>query len=302
MCCTRAKDVKLVALFSPEHGIRGVLDEDVPSSEGRADRAAHPLAVRRHAPADRRRCSTGIDTLVIDLQDVGARFYTYPATMVYVMEEAATRKLEVVVLDRPNPINGWQIEGPVRSQAAVGFIAYLPAMPVRHGMTLGELARLFNAERKIGADADSRADEELAARRLVRSDRAAVDQSVAEHAQPDPGDALSRHRRDRIHQHLGGPRHRHAVRADRRAVDRRRRLAAALNARRLPGVRFYPVSFTPTSSKYAEERCQGVFMVVTNRVGAAAGAPRPGDGVGAVELYGEQYEMRTPTACSARPR
>ena len=94
---------------------------------------------------------SGIDTLVIDLQDIGARFYTYAATMGYVMEEAAKRKIAVVVLDRPNPINGWQIEGPAADEAFVGFTAYLTAMPVRHGMTLGELARLFNEEKKIGA-------------------------------------------------------------------------------------------------------------------------------------------------------
>ena len=93
----------------------------------------------------------GIDTLVLDLQDVGARFYTYAATMGYVLEEAAKRKIRVVVLDRPNPIGGWQVEGPLPDADLLSFIAYMP-MPIRHGMTLGELAMLFNAERKIGAE------------------------------------------------------------------------------------------------------------------------------------------------------
>jgi uncharacterized protein YbbC (DUF1343 family) len=93
----------------------------------------------------------GIDTLVIDLQDIGARFYTYMTTMAYAMEEAAKRKIPIVVLDRPNPIDGFQIEGPVLDKAQLSFIGYFP-MPIRHGMTLGELARLFNAENKIGAD------------------------------------------------------------------------------------------------------------------------------------------------------
>ena len=107
----------------------------------------------------------GLDTLVIDLQDIGARFYTYTTTMAYVMEEAAKRRLPVVVLDRPNPIDGFQIEGPALDKAQLGFTGYLPAMPIRHGLTIGELARLFNGENKIGADLTVVAAEALAARR-----------------------------------------------------------------------------------------------------------------------------------------
>ena len=134
----------------------------------------------------------GLDALVIDLQDIGARFYTYMTTMAYVMEEAAKRKLPVFVLDRPNPINGFQIEGPALDKALVEFTGYFPAMPVRHGMTLGELARLFNGENKIGADLTVVPMKNWEREPLVRRDRPAVDQSVAEHAQPAPGDALSR--------------------------------------------------------------------------------------------------------------
>ena len=165
----------------------------------------------------------GLDVLVIDLQDIGARFYTYTTTMAYVLEEAAKRRLPVIVLDRPNPINGFQIEGPALDKAQIGFTGYYAPMPIRHGLTIGELARLFNGENKIGADADRHRGEELAARRVVRRDGAAVDQSVAEHAEPDSGDALSGDRRDRDDEHLGRTRHRYAVRAAGRAVDRRRR-------------------------------------------------------------------------------
>src|SRR4029079_8564486 len=91
----------------------------------------------------------GLDTIVIDLQDVGVRFYTYMTTMAYVMEEAAKRKIRVVVLDRPNPINGLQIAGAVLDKSAVSFVGYYP-MPIRHGLTMGELAKLFNGENKIG--------------------------------------------------------------------------------------------------------------------------------------------------------
>ena len=158
------------------------------------------------------------------------------------MEEAAKRKIRVVVLDRPNPIGGWQIEGPALDEAAIGFTGYIPSMPTRHGMTLGELAKLFNAEAQDRLRPRRGRDAALVARPLVRRDRARVDQPVAEHAEPDPGHALSGHRQHRVRQPVGGPRHRHAVRADRRALDRRpspgRRAQRAPAARRprLPGV------------------------------------------------------------------
>ena len=87
----------------------------------------------------------------MDLQGIGARFYTYMSTMAYVMEAAAAQGIEVVVLDRPDPIGGTAIEGPVQDPEAMGFTGYFP-MPIRHGLTLGELARLFDGERKLGAD------------------------------------------------------------------------------------------------------------------------------------------------------
>ena len=146
-----AKDVKLVALFSPEHGIRGILDAKVPSEKDeKTGLAIHSLYGETRRPTDE--MLKGVDTLVIDLQDIGARFYTYMTTMAYVMEEAAKRKIAVVVLDRVNPINGVQIEGPALDKGAVSFTHYFPRMPIRHGMTLGELAQLFNGENKIGAD------------------------------------------------------------------------------------------------------------------------------------------------------
>ncbi|MDQ3212149.1 MAG: DUF1343 domain-containing protein, partial [Acidobacteriota bacterium] len=145
-----ARDVSLVRLFSPEHGIRGILDADVPSSTD--EKTGLPIQ-SLYGPTRRPSAAMldGLDAVVIDLQDIGARFYTYMTTMAYVMEEAAKLKLPVIVLDRPNPINGFQIEGPTMDRGALAFTSYYP-MPVRHGMTLGELARLFNGENKIGAD------------------------------------------------------------------------------------------------------------------------------------------------------
>ncbi|HWX43204.1 MAG TPA: exo-beta-N-acetylmuramidase NamZ domain-containing protein, partial [Blastocatellia bacterium] len=151
-----ATNLKLVALFSPEHGLRGIEDTNV----GDSSDPATGLPVYSLYEKDRRRPSpemlTGIDTLVFDIQDVGTRFYTYMATCGYAMEEAARSKIKFVVLDRPDPINGYDIEGPVAdaaltSQPGFSFTSYHP-IPVRYGLTIGELANLFNSERKIGAD------------------------------------------------------------------------------------------------------------------------------------------------------
>jgi uncharacterized protein YbbC (DUF1343 family) len=208
----------------------------------------------------------GLDAVVIDIQDIGARFYTYMTTMAFVMEEAAKRKLPVYVLDRPNPINGWQIEGPPLDKEAASFVGYFPAMPVRHGMTLGELARLFNGENKIGANLNV-----IAMRNYRRDDW--FDDTALPWINPSPnmrnlneaalypgigaieGTNLSVGRgTDTPFEHVGAP-----------WIDGVR-LADTLNGRGLPGIRFYPVRFTPASSKYAGQECQGVFMIVADRV------------------------------------
>ncbi|MCA1816122.1 MAG: DUF1343 domain-containing protein, partial [Acidobacteria bacterium] len=145
-----APNVKLVALFSPEHGIRGQADEKV--SDTKDEKTGLPIyslygETRRPTPAQLK----DLDAIVYDIQDVGARFYTYISTLGYVMEEAAKARLPVFVLDRPNPINGLDVEGPVADADKLSFTAY-DAIPVRHGMTVGELARLYNDGRKIGCD------------------------------------------------------------------------------------------------------------------------------------------------------
>ena len=259
----KAPGVSLVALFSPEHGIRGVLDQDVPSSKDEATGLPiHSLygATRRPTPA----MLAGIDTLVFDLQDVGTRFYTYPATLGYVMEEAAKLKIKIVVLDRPNPITGWQVEGPLPDDDAIGFTAYLP-MPIRHGLTLGELAQLFNAEKHLGVDLTVvraegwRRDQWFDHTGLTwvnpspnmrNLTQAALYPGIGaiEYANVSVGRGT-----DQPFEQIGAP-----------WIDGPR-LAAALNARALPGIRVYPVTFTPASSVHAGQACQGVFFVVTNR-------------------------------------
>ena len=174
----------------------------------------------------------GLDAIVIDLQDIGTRFYTYMTSMAYVMEEAAPRKIKVVVLDRPNPIGGVSIEGPALDESAVGFTGYFPAMPIRHGLTIGELARLFNGEKKINADLTVVPMKNWRRDAWFDETGLDVDRPVAEHAHPLRGDALSGHRRVRVREHLGRAGHGHAVRARRRAVDRRP--AAGGRAQRAP--------------------------------------------------------------------
>jgi len=208
----------------------------------------------------------GVETLVVDLQDIGARFYTFPATIAYVMEEAGKRKLAVVVLDRPNPIDGFDVEGPYQDATAIGFNGYLP-MPIRHGMTIGELARLFNGEKTIGADLSV-----VSMKSWRRDDW--FDDTGLTWANPSPnmrnmvaatvypgigaieGTNVSVGRgTDTPFEQIGAP-----------WIDGAA-LASTLNARALDGIRFYPVSFVPSpGSKLGGETCQGVFMIVTDRV------------------------------------
>lgn len=260
-----ANNLTLVALFGPEHGIRGVLDEDIPSSvDEKTGLTIHSLygKTRRATPE----MLEGIDTMVVDLQDIGSRFYTYMSSLGYLLEEAAPRGIEVVVLDRPNPINGWQIEGPRPDvQDEPSFVAYYPSMPVRHGMTIGELARLFNAEGRIGA--------KLSVVEMKGWSREAWwDETGLMWVNPSPN--MRSLTQATLYPGVG------AIEYANVSVGRGTdspfervgapwidgvQLAGALNARNLPGIRFYAVSFTPTASVYANEACQGVYLVVTDR-------------------------------------
>jgi uncharacterized protein YbbC (DUF1343 family)/CubicO group peptidase (beta-lactamase class C family) len=283
-----AKDVKLVRLFSPEHGIRGILDAAVPSAVDETGLEIASLYGDTRRPTDA--MLQGIDTVVIDLQDIGARFYTYMTTTAYVMEEAAKRRISVVVLDRPNPINGFQIEGPTLDKAALSFVGYFP-MPIRHGMTLGELARLFNAENKIAVDLT-----------VVPVKNWSRDQWFDATGLPwiNPSPNMRNLIQATLYPGIG------AIEGTNISVGRGTdtpfeqvgapwidgvALADALNARSIPGIRFYPVRFTPASSKYANQECGGVFMVVTDR--AALRPVRVGVEIATTlhRLYGTKYEL-----------
>jgi uncharacterized protein YbbC (DUF1343 family)/CubicO group peptidase (beta-lactamase class C family) len=288
----QAPGVQLIALFSPEHGIRGILDDTVPSArDEKTGLPIHSLYGETRRPTDA--MLAGLDAIVVDLQDIGTRFYTYMSTMGYVLEEAAKRKIDVVVLDRPNPINGWQIEGSSADEAHVGFIAYFPGMPIRHGMTMGELARLFNDEKKIGANltvvpvANWRRDYWFDQTGLTWVNPSPNMRNLNQ-ATLYPGIGAIEYSNvsvgrgtDQPFEQIGAP-----------WIDGRQ-LAAALNARGLAGVRFYPVTFTPASSKYANEVCQGVFMVISNR--SALQPVRVGLEIAAAlwKLHGDKYQMQT---------
>jgi uncharacterized protein YbbC (DUF1343 family)/CubicO group peptidase (beta-lactamase class C family) len=259
----KAPDVKLVALFSPEHGIRGLADEKV--SDSKDDVTGLPVyslygETRRPKPEQLK----DLDALVYDIQDVGVRFYTYTATLGNVLEEAAKVKLPVFVLDRPNPINGVDVEGPVADADKFSFTAYY-AIPVRYGMTIGELARFFNEEKHIGADLRVIQIENW--RRAMWLDSTGLTwinpspnmRSLTE-ATLYPGIGLLETTNvsvgrgtDTPFEVVGAP-----------WIDGGK-LATYLNARRIAGVRFIPIRFKPTTSVFKNEECGGVNILITDR-------------------------------------
>jgi uncharacterized protein YbbC (DUF1343 family) len=251
-----APGVTLVALFSPEHGLRS--EEDRPVRDGKDDRSGlpvHSLYGERTRPTEAQ--LAGIDTLVYDLQDAGARFYTYATTLGYLLETAAAHHLRLVVLDRPNPIGGLRVEGPLLDASRTSFTGYHP-IPIRHGMTLGELARLFNQERNLGADLHVVPMEGW--RRGDTFDRTGI---VWHNPSPNlrslteallyPGIALLESTNVSVGRGTGKPFERVGAPWIQGA-----KLAAALTSAGLPGVRFTPTSFTPEASTFAKKPCEGV--------------------------------------------
>ena len=284
-----APGVELLALFSPEHGIRGELDGPVPSGRDvRTGLPIHSLYGETRRPTDA--MLRGLDTVVVDLQDAGARFYTYATTVAYVLEAAARRGLRVMVLDRPNPIGGAAVEGPRLDAESLGFTGYFPS-PVRHGLTLGELARLFNGEREIGA-----ALEVVPMRGWARArwfDETGL-------AWVDPSPNLRNLHQALLYPGIG------AIEAANLSVGRGTdtpfeqigapwidgpALARELNLAGLPGLRVYPVAFTPDGSRFAGELCRGVFFLVTDR--DALRPVRLGLEVAAVlhRLHGDVFDL-----------
>ncbi|HYR90854.1 MAG TPA: exo-beta-N-acetylmuramidase NamZ domain-containing protein [Terriglobia bacterium] len=259
----QAPGVKLVALFSPEHGIRGVIDEKVADSvDEKTGLPIYSLYGETRKPT--REMLKDLDTLVYDIQDVGARFYTYISTLGLAMEEAAKNKIRFVVLDRVNPIGGVKVEGPLADADKLSFTAY-HELPIRHGMTVGELARLFNRERKIDADLQVvqvenwRRESWFDETGLVWINPSPNMRSLTE-ATLYPGIGLLETTNVSVgrgtetpFEVVGAP-----------WIDGRR-LAAGLNGARLTGVRFVPVRFTPRASVHKDAECGGINIVITDR-------------------------------------
>ena len=258
-----ADGVHLVAIFSPEHGLVGSADANVASTtDTTTGFPVFSLYGETRRPTDE--MLKGIDALVFDIQDAGVRFYTYTTTMAYAMEEAAKRHIAFYVLDRPNPLDGETIEGPILDRAKVSFTGYLP-MPVRYGMTLGELAQFFNSENYIGADLhviamkDWHRQDRFEATGLMwippspnlRSLNAALLYPGIEILQA-AGVSVGRGT-DAPFEMFGAPWIEPVEIAD------------ELNRQFIPGVRFVPTQFTPTSDLYKGQLCGGISLVITDR-------------------------------------
>jgi uncharacterized protein YbbC (DUF1343 family)/CubicO group peptidase (beta-lactamase class C family) len=258
-----APGVKLTALFNPEHGLNGEVDERVSSSvEPVTKLTVHSLYGTTRRPTEE--TLQGLDALVFDIQDAGARFYTYITTMMYAMEEAARQSIRFFVLDRPNPINSSMVQGPVMDTELKSFTGYFP-LPVRHGMTIGELATMFNHEWKIGAD--------LHVVKMTNYRRDFwYDQTGLPWIGPSPnlrtltavtlypgvaiveGANVSVGRgTDTPFELIGAP-----------WIDGKG-LANYLNQRKIRGVSFVATSFMPTSDRYKNLQCHGVRVVIENR-------------------------------------
>ena len=265
----QAPGVSLDAIFSPEHGVTGTLDTtDINNSKDAATgipvySVYGATDAARHPPADALR---GLDAIVFDIQDAGARFYTYETTLGYFLESAAKAGIEMIVLDRPNPITGSFVQGPVADAGHESFTNYW-SVPVRHGMTIGELAKMFNAERSINAkltvvpmDGWQRGDW-FDSTGLEWVNPSPNLRSVTE-AALYPGVALIEGTNvsvgrgtDTPFELVGAP------------WIKSKELAAYLNGRGIMGVRFVPTTFTPSASNYNGQACQGVNIVLTDRNG-----------------------------------
>ncbi|MGC1965015.1 MAG: DUF1343 domain-containing protein [Candidatus Acidiferrales bacterium] len=258
-----AEGVKLVALFSPEHGIAGKADATVANATDTATGLPiYSLYGDTKRPTDE--MLQGIDALVFDIQGSGVRFYTFITTMGYCMEAAAKHHIAFFVLDRPDPLGGERIEGPMLDPSRMSFVGYF-RMPLVYGMTLGELAQMFNAENKTGV-----ALHVVQMKNWHRSET--YDQTGLPWIPPSPnlrtvnevflypgietlqpaGVSVGRGT-DRPFEVVGAP----WIHSD--------DLLNSLNPRQIPGVRFTAASFTPSSGLYSGQACAGVKIEIVDR-------------------------------------
>ena len=289
-----APGISLAAIFSPEHGVTGTLDSTEIANGKDAATGIPVYSVYGAGDAARRPSLDvlkGLDAVLVDLQNVGARFYTYETTMGYFLEAAAQAGIDIIVLDRPNPVTGSLVQGPVSESGHESFVNYFP-LPVRHGMTMGELAKMFNSERGIHARLQV-----VPMEGWMRGDW--FDSTGVAWVNPSPnlrsltaatlypgvalveGTNVSVGRgTDTPFEVLGAP------------WINGRELARYLNEREISGVRFVPLRFTPTASNYAGEQCEGVNLVLVER--NALDAPELGIELASAlkKLYPQQFHMQ----------
>jgi uncharacterized protein YbbC (DUF1343 family)/CubicO group peptidase (beta-lactamase class C family) len=257
-----SKELQLRALFSPEHGIRGEQDQEkiTDSKDAKSGLPVFSLYGESRAPKPEQLAE--LDALVFDIQDIGCRFYTYISTLRLSMEAAAKAGKKFIVLDRVNPIGGIEVEGPAVVDKETFTATH--AIPIRHGMTVGELAQMMNVERKIGADLQVIRVQGW--RREWFLDQTGLpwlnpspNMRTLEAALLYPGVGLLEFSisvgrgTDTPFQILGAP-----------YIDDLR-FSHELNKLGLPGLRFMPVRFKPTASVFKEEVCGGVRLVITDR-------------------------------------
>jgi uncharacterized protein YbbC (DUF1343 family) len=260
----KSKNVKIVALFAPEHGFKGSADQLLKDQkEEKTGMTIYSLYGKTNRPT--KEMLKDVDVLVFDIQDIGARFYTYISTMAMCMEEAAKNKIKFIVLDHPNPIGGIEVDGPIQDEGLYGkFTSYFP-MPVKHGMTIGELAWMFNEHFGIWCDLE-----------VVKMEGWKRTMYFDETGQPwvnpspnirnvtqeilYPGFALTEGTNvsvgrgtDTPFEIYGAP----YINAE--------QLTEEMRSRNLPGLAFEPVSFTPTSSIFQKQQCNGFRVRITDR-------------------------------------
>ena len=262
----RAAGVNITAIFSPEHGFLGA--EDQLNVSNTKDVSTGIRVWSLYEGANRRPSAQmlrDLDVLVFDIADIGSRYYTYVSTMAYAMEEAAKAKLPFFVLDRPNPITGAHVEGPVIDRDQLSFVGYFP-LPVRHGMTVGELAQMFNTENRIGAN--------LMVVQMEGWRRAEwFDETGLPWVDPSPNmrslDAAL------LYPAIGQLEYSKNYSVGRGTDSpfeligaefiKGSQLSDELNRKAIPGFRCYPVVFTPNASMLAGKKIEGLRLEITNR-------------------------------------
>lgn len=259
-----AEEITLVTLFSPEHGLEGKLDIPRIGDQQDPTTGLKVFSLYGETRTPTRESLQGIDTLVFDIQDIGCRFYTYVSTMGNAMKAAGENKIRFVVLDRINPVGGLAVQGPILDEGDQSFVGY-HTLPVRHGMTAGELAQMFRSEMKVDVDlqvikVEGWKREQLFDETGLTWTNPSPNMRCLTQALLYPGVGLLEMTNlsvgrgtDTPFEVIGAP------------WIRERELAAHLNAALLPGVRFVPVRFTPTATKFANESCGGVNIMITNR-------------------------------------